>query len=357
MAIVLFSLSIFCFDHVEYFQEEMVKKSNFSITSIGKDDIVESININRTHNITTISELDGTLNNSNQMILSEMLSNRSNGMKNHSKGNSAVNENISMNDSETRGRMFVRHTVWKELILPFFALDRLFNFIFSIEFILRFLACPKKKKFITFLNFAEFVSLIGFGIIFHLGKKWNILLLECGEYCDTIKLQNDNMALFSTFVAGHVLLVFRNFRFFIIGRMNRGFNILLVAVRRSKRELLIFTLTILFNAFIFAGFIFYAEDNESIPDFFDACYWAVVTMTTVGYGDIRPKFPMGKFVAALCSISGLFLLTMPVSVISGNFNQLYRHYGYIEHQNKVKKRKQSKDSSTCKLTKCYKCCF
>ncbi|KAJ8312840.1 LOW QUALITY PROTEIN: hypothetical protein KUTeg_010213 [Tegillarca granosa] len=245
-----------------------------------------------------------------------------------------------ISETNIRKGTFIRHTVEKELILPFFAIDRLFNFIFGIEFILRFLACPKKKKFFTFLNFAEFISIIGFSLTFHLGKQWSSLIQECGDFCDLTKLRDGSATLFYFLVVGNVLLVFRNFRFFMIGRLNSGFNILLVAVRRSKRELLVFTITILFNAMIFAGFIFYAEDEESIANFFDACYWAIVTMTTVGYGDIRPKYPMGKFVAALCSISGLFLLTMPVSVISGNFNQLYRRYNYIEYQNKSKKKNQ-----------------
>ena len=78
------------------------------------------------------------------------------------------------------------------------------------------------------------------------------------------------------------------------------------------------------------GSVYYAEriqpnphnDFNSIPL---GLWWALVTMTTVGYGDMVPKTYLGMFVGALCALGGVLTVALPVPVIVSNFEMYYSH--------------------------------
>lgn len=155
---------------------------------------------------------------------------------------------------------------------------------FTSEYILRFLCAPEKIKFlISSLNIIDLLSILPYYVQ---------LAIDDGGSSSISVLR--------------VVRVVRVFRVFKLSRHSRGLQILGNTLRASLNELLMLMFFLGIGVTIFASCVYYAEggvdsDFKSIPHSF---WWAVVTMTTVGYGDISPMTFWGKIVGALCAISG-----------------------------------------------------
>lgn len=123
-----------------------------------------------------------------------------------------------------------------------------------------------------------------------------------------------------------VIRLVRVFRIFKLSRHSKGLQILGMTLKASLRELGLLMFFLLIGVILFSSAIYYAEAGsersyfKSIPDAF---WWAVVTMTTVGYGDMVPHDFWGKLVGSLCAIAGVLTLSLPVPVIVSNFNYFY----------------------------------
>merc|ERR1712088_498206 len=131
------------------------------------------------------------------------------------------------------------------------------------------------------------------------------------------------------------LRVFRVFRIFKFSRHSQGLRILGYTLQSCASELgfLVFSLAM-------AIIIFDCEKNvegstfESIP----ASFWyTIVTMTTLGYGDMVPYTALGKIIGGVCSLSGVLVIALPVPVIVSNFSRIYH-----QNQRADKRRAQKK---------------
>jgi len=81
---------------------------------------------------------------------------------------------------------------------------------------------------------------------------------------------------------------------------------------------------------IFASLVYYAERTQFNPknDFVSipfSLWWAIVTMTTVGYGDVTPNTYLGMLVGSMCAVTGVLMIALPVPVIVSNFALFYSH--------------------------------
>ena len=96
-------------------------------------------------------------------------------------------------------------------------------------------------------------------------------------------------------------------------------------LRASLRELVMLMFFLCLGVLAFSASLWYAEDGEdtfsSIPDAF---WFSLVTMTTIGYGDVTPKTVFGKVIGSLCALTGVLTLAMPVPVIVSNFEYFYK---------------------------------
>ena len=92
---------------------------------------------------------------------------------------------------------------------------------------------------------------------------------------------------------------------------------------------------------------FFVHDTfETIPSGY---WWAIITLTTVGYGDMYPKSPLGYVVGAMCALTGILATGLPVPITANNFNLYYSHASLKEAESRRKTRRSSNNSDTTKM--------
>lgn len=195
---------------------------------------------------------------------------------------------------------------------PFFIIETICIIWFIFELSVRFVCCPSKSEF--FNNIMNVIDI--FSIVPYFITLATDVLASQGE--DTG--QNMSLAIL------RVIRLVRVFRIFKLSRHSKGLQILGWTLRASMRELGLLIFFLFIGVILFSSAIYFAEVDEpdtqfvSIPEGF---WWAVVTMTTVGYGDMTPITMGGKMVGTLCAIAGVLTIALPVPVIVSNFNYYY----------------------------------
>jgi voltage-gated potassium channel len=119
-----------------------------------------------------------------------------------------------------------------------------------------------------------------------------------------------------------VLRILRLFRVMHMDRYVGEANIMLEVLTASWRKTLIFAYAVLTLVVIFGTVMYFIESEAggftSIPQ---SMYWAVVTLTTVGYGDVTPLSPAGKLIASLIMVTGYGIIAVPVGIYFSEFTQ------------------------------------
>ncbi|TCR63420.1 cyclic nucleotide-gated ion channel [Bosea sp. BK604] len=121
-----------------------------------------------------------------------------------------------------------------------------------------------------------------------------------------------------------ILMIFRLLRFFKLGRYSPGMASLGAALA-AERKALTACLVILIGVMLLSATLMHFAEHDVQPDKFgtipDAMWWAIVTLTTVGYGDAYPISAAGKVVASLTAVMGLVMLALPVGIVATAFAQ------------------------------------
>ena len=170
--------------------------------------------------------------------------------------------------------------------------------LFTIEFIARLYVVHKPAKYV--FSF--------FGII------------------DLLALLPSYLALFLTGISGLAVIrglrLIRIFRIFKLSRYTNEGAVLIKALIDSKHKLSVFLVFILTIVIIIGAIMYIVEGPEngfkSIPE---SIYWAVVTITTVGYGDISPHTGLGKFISSFLMIIGYAIIAVPTGIIGAELNK------------------------------------
>ena len=134
---------------------------------------------------------------------------------------------------------------------------------------------------------------------------------------------------FKVFRLTRLLRILRVFKFL---RYSDKVAVFLRVVRKERQVLLSVLGIAVFYVFVTALLMFNTEPHfnpvtgeETFRDFFDALYWATVTLTTVGYGDLCPVTDLGRFVSMLSAIFGVAIIALPSGVITASYLEELRH--------------------------------
>ena len=172
-----------------------------------------------------------------------------------------------------------------------------FTILFSIEYLLRALCIRRPLSYIfSFYGVVDFLSIL---------PTYLSLFFPGTQVLSVIR----------------ILRVLRIFRILKLVQYIGEAKLLIDALSSSKRKIFIFFFTVM-NVVIVLGSIMYLIEGEksgytSIPI---SIYWAIVTLTTVGYGDIAPATPLGQAVSAIIMLIGYSMLAVPTGIITSELS-------------------------------------
>jgi hypothetical protein len=182
---------------------------------------------------------------------------------------------------------------------------------FTLDLLIRFIICPSKLRF--------------FFSLFHLMDLISVLPYY-------IYLENQSMNQIERIK--NIARIFRVFNLIKLFRFSDSISTILSTTKRSYKEMLVLCVYLVTGVLIFSTIVFYLEykvkDSQfsSIPT---VAWWAIITITTVGYGDLVPQTDLGRVFGGFCAIFGLIVIALPISLLTANFTEAYRF-------NKIKKK-------------------
>ncbi len=172
--------------------------------------------------------------------------------------------------------------------------------LFTIEYCLRIYSVQKPWRYIfSFYGIIDLLSILPFflGIFFPSTK-----------YLSSIR----------------ILRLFRILRIFNLSGLTQNRNLLLLGLKRSKDKIIVFLSFVILVVVVIGSFMYVIEKDHPESGFTSipvSIYWAIVTMTTVGYGDVSPVTSLGRFLASIIMILGYGIIAVPAGIMSQEFSK------------------------------------
>ncbi|MFC2132987.1 ion transporter [Bacteroidota bacterium] len=172
-------------------------------------------------------------------------------------------------------------------------LEWFFTILFSIEYFFRLICVNKPLRYaFSFYGIIDFLAII---------PTYLSLVFVGYQYMLVIR----------------IIRLLRIFRIFKLTHLIRQASILVAALKASRGKIIVFLLTVFSLVVIIGSMMYVIEGPENgftnIPT---SIYWAIVTLTTVGYGDISPNTPLGQFLASIVMIIGYAIIAVPTGIVT-----------------------------------------
>ena len=185
--------------------------------------------------------------------------------------------------------------------VPFRRAEWIFTALFTVEYALRLITVRRPSRYaLSFFGVVDLLAVL---------PTYLSLLIPGGQYLIVIR----------------ILRVLRIFRVLKLAQYMGEAHVLIQALRQSRIKITIFLFTVMTVVVVVGALLYLIEGAEagftSIPR---AVYWAIVTLTTVGYGDIAPLTPLGQTLAALVMILGYAIIAVPTGIITVELTQASR---------------------------------
>jgi voltage-gated potassium channel len=190
------------------------------------------------------------------------------------------------------------HVRYKSVLL---GIEWFFTIMFTVEYFLRLICVARPAAYAR--SFFGIVDLVAFL------PTYLSLFFVGGQY----------------FLVVRILRLLRIFRVFKLAEYLGEANILVQALRASRRKIVVFLFTVMILVTVLGSLMYVVEGEEngftSIPR---GIYWAIVTMTTVGYGDITPNTNLGQGLSTIVMILGYGIIAIPTGIVTVELSQAFR---------------------------------
>ena len=202
-----------------------------------------------------------------------------------------------------------------------------FTILFTAEYILRVYCSPNPTRYMTsFYGIIDLLAIVPSYISLFYGDANYLLIVR-------------------------LLRVMRIFRVLKLMRYISEANMLGRAIVASRRKILVFFMVVLIIATVFGSLMFVVESSNgqftSIPK---SIYWCIVTITTVGYGDITPSTVLGQLIATLAMLTGYSIIAVPTGIFTAEIAQEMQNQRDLRHCAHCEKMGHDRHADYC--TKC-----
>ena len=185
----------------------------------------------------------------------------------------------------------------------FIVLEWIFTIFFTFEYFTRIYTVHRPLKYITsFYGVVDLLSTLPAYIGLFLGGAHGFTIIRA-------------------------LRLLRIFRIFKLGNYLFEGQIIMKALKESRDKIMVFLFFILILVTIFGSIMFVVEQaygNEDFDSIPRSVYWAIVTITTVGYGDMSPQSPLGQFLASFIMIIAYTIIAVPTGIVTSEFTRAYK---------------------------------
>lgn len=178
-------------------------------------------------------------------------------------------------------------------------IDRITVTVFGLDYLLRWITADlkfKSKKMYVFLKypFTPFA------------------ILDLLSILPSLTLLNSGLKVLKVFRLTKALKALKVLRY------SKSFNLIISVIKKESKALT--AVCFLAGGYIFlSALVMFQVEPESFETFFDAIYWAVVTLTTVGYGDIYPVSDIGRIISMFSSFVGIAIVALPTGIITAGY--------------------------------------